>query len=203
MVMTHTDDQSEAPHKTEIDSLHSQDGYSGDDASNSPPDFGTVSANQPIENEFVIIDGAEFEMRDDSHAPKAKRLKSIVPVTPFVTARTPHGHSLDIFFRAMCATVKTFPSADMAEIKLQISQIVGKKEIEIMNRPQTWEYKFLHRFFFCCCLFLNCVYSSSSVLYSSQSTVSRFRSLKYCPNWTGMLINFRIFARNCFHVHWS
>lgn len=123
--------------KLEIDSLDFEgDENSIDDESQSASnrDYVSTSVKQPSDEEFATIDESTYENVNKS---EVMRCRPAVSATPFVTQHTVQGHSLDIFFRAMCATVKTFPNTDIAEIKLKISQIVGTKEIEIMNRVST------------------------------------------------------------------
>lgn len=111
------------------------DGDSFDEESQSATNenYGSTSVRRSSKDEYKTLGELLYEKNEESEE-TAVRPKPAVPATPFVTQQTPQGHSLDIFFRAMCATVKTFPNADIAGIKLQISQVVGTKEIEIMNR---------------------------------------------------------------------
>lgn len=138
MVTTNDTDFTQNP-KSEINSLEYEvDGESFDEESQSAinEDYDSTSVRRSSKDEYEVLNELLYEKQVKSEE-TAVRPKPAVPVTPFVTQQTPQGHSLDIFFRAMCATVKTFPNADIAEIKLKISQIVGTKEIEIMNRPHS------------------------------------------------------------------
>lgn len=141
MVTTNAADFLGVP-KSEINSLEYEGGGSNDDDRSQSPtsnfDYGSAtSAKQPSEDDYAALDELLLEKHNESQESKLRRTVG-VPVTSLVTQQTAQGHSLDIFFQAMCATVKTFPNADMAEIKLKISHIVGTKEIEIMNRVQNW-----------------------------------------------------------------
>lgn len=117
--------------KTEINSLEYEGGASNEYESQSVSND-SISANQPSGDEYAV----EELLFEKQVGPEefSSQPNSSISATPFVTKQTAQGHSLDIFFRAMCATVKTFPKADIAEIKLKISQVVGTKEIEILNR---------------------------------------------------------------------
>lgn len=137
--MTTNDEDFTANPKLEINSLDFEgDENSTDDESQSAsnPDNVSISVKQPSDEESADIDGYLYE-KEDKAEENVIRQRPALSATPFVTRHTVQGHSLDIFFRAMCATVKTFPNTDIAEIKLKISQIVGTKEIEIMNRTSS------------------------------------------------------------------
>lgn len=130
VVTTNDAEFAEVP-KTEINSLEYEGGAGNEYESQSVSNDST-SAKQQSEDEYAV-DELLFENQEEPEE-FCSRSKASIPATPFVTKQTAQGHSSDIFFRAMCATVKTFPDADIAEIKLKISQIVGTKEIEILNR---------------------------------------------------------------------
>lgn len=119
--------------KTEINELECGVDDSIDDYLQ-PASISSTSVRQPSGNESDIFDEKLIEKQKTSD----ENVKPALLATPFAIQQTPQGYSLDIFFRAMCATVKTFPSPDIAEIKLKISQIVGTKEIEIINRGARW-----------------------------------------------------------------
>lgn len=134
--MTTNEEDFTANPKLEINSLdfeEDENSINDESQSASNPDNVSISMKQPSDEEFAAIDEFLYE-KDDKAEENVMRQRPVLSATPFVTQPTVQGHSLDIFFRAMCATVKTFPNTDIAEIKLKISQIVGTKEIEIMNR---------------------------------------------------------------------
>lgn len=114
----------------EGDDCIDDESHDGESASNSA--HGSIGIKQ--QSDYEYDDNDDFLYEPDQPDKYEMMVKCVVPATPFVTAPTLQGNSLDFFFRSMCATVKTFPNADIADVKLAISQIVGKKEIEIMNR---------------------------------------------------------------------
>lgn len=128
-VVTTNDDECSENVKTETNALECDADDCIDDHLPAAS-IGSTTMRQPSGNESDVLDEKIIEKKKRSK----ENVKPVVLATPFAIQQTPLGNSLDIFFRAMCATVKTFPSPDIAEIKLKISQIVGTKEIEIINR---------------------------------------------------------------------
>lgn len=54
--------------------------------------------------------------------------------TPSMTAQS--NNRIDVFFKAMADTVKSFPAKSVAQAKLQISQIVGEMELSLASEDE-------------------------------------------------------------------
>lgn len=93
-----------------------------------------VSSTMPSAGSFASSNDISMKFQSEQATPSSSSSSAAATHTPSMNAQS--NDRVDIFFKAMADTVKSFPNKSIAQAKLRISQIVGEMELSLATEEE-------------------------------------------------------------------